>query len=121
MDDIPTGDETEEGREEQISQVVAVLDKIKLSLKSITRSGEKPGKSTKMLGYKWFTEQALFAPGLSELNLNKKIRGGKRPNEIPVVTYTDTARLLQGLELTWRDVVAKVAEFFSSYWNVGTS
>ena len=105
MDDIPTGDETEEGREEQIQQVVAVLDKVKFSLKHITRSGEKPGdkastddEPTKMLGYKWFTESDMFAPGLSELNKNKKIQGGKKPHESPIVTYSNASKLLVGLE-----------------------
>ena len=43
VDDIPTGDKTEEGREEQICQEVAALNKVKFSLKHITWSGEKPG------------------------------------------------------------------------------
>ena len=41
-----------------------------------------------------------------------KVRGGKKPNVTPVVSYTDASRLLQGFELTQRDVEAKVAEFF---------
>ena len=65
-----------------------------------------------MLGYKWFTELDMFAPELSELNMNKKISGRKKSNESPIVTYTGASRLLHGLELTQRDVVAKVAEFF---------
>ena len=73
-----------------------------------------------MLGSKWFTETDMLAPGLNELNMNIKIQGGKKPNESPIVTYTDASRLLQGLSLTWRNVVAKVAEFFLSHWNVGT-
>ena len=36
VDDIPTGDKTEEGREEQICQEVAALNKVKFSLKHIT-------------------------------------------------------------------------------------
>ena len=69
-------------------------------------------ESMKMLGNKWFMESDMFAPGLSELNKNEKITGGKKLNECPIVTYTDASRLLQGLELTRRNVVAKVAEFF---------
>ena len=70
VDEIPTRDEMEEGKEEQICQVVAVLDKIKFSLKHNTRSGEKPGdkastddESTKMLGYKWLSELDFLPQG----------------------------------------------------------
>ena len=56
-----------------------------------------------------FTEKDMFAPRLSKLNMNKKIRGGKKLNECPIVTYTDASRLLQGLELTWRDVAVESA------------
>ena len=118
VEDIPIGDETEEGWEEQMWQVAVVLDKVTFSLKHINRSGDKPGDKastiefTKMLEYKWFTEKDMFAPGLSELKMNKKIRGRKKPNKSPIVTYTDASRLVQGSELTQSDVVAKVAEFF---------
>ena len=98
MDNITTGDETEEGREEQIQQVVAIMDNVKFSLQHMTRSRQKPGdkastddESTKILGYKWLTELDLFAPGLSELNMNKKVREGKTPNESPVSTYDEAS------------------------------
>ena len=104
---------------ERNRSVVAVLDNLKFSLNHITGSGEKPEEkasydteSTKMHGYKWFTQKDMFAPGLSEITMNKKVRGSKKPNLTRVVTYTDASRSLQGLELTWTDVVAEEAEFF---------
>ena len=58
VDDIPTVDENQEGREEQIRQFVAVLNKVKLPLKHISRSGEKPGDkaTTDAKSTKWYTE-----------------------------------------------------------------
>ena len=41
-----------------------------------------------------------------------KVRGGKKPNDTPIASYTVASRLLLGLELTRRNVVAKVGEFF---------
>ena len=60
-------------------------------LKFIVQSGIKPcekassdGEMVKMLGYKLTTEPDMLSPGLGELNLNKKVRGSKKPNLIPV-------------------------------------
>ena len=65
-------------------------------LKYIARSGEKPGEdassdgeSIKFLGYKWFTEEDIIAPGIAELNLNKTVRGARKPNLTPIVGYKD--------------------------------
>ena len=81
-------------------------------------SGEKPcdkassdGESTKLLGYKWYPEVDLFAPGFSRLNMNKKIRCAKKPKISPIVTLQDANKLLE--EKTRIDVVAKIAEFFN--------
>ena len=66
----------------------------------------------KILGYKWTTEPDLMSPGLEELNLNKKVRGSKKPNLIPVCSKEDARKLLKTVSLTWRTILAKVAEFY---------
>ena len=65
----------------------------------------------KILGYKWTTEPDLLSPGLGELNLNKKVRGSKKPNLVPVSKREDAEKLLKTITLTWRTILAKVAEF----------
>ena len=87
--------------------------------KYIVRSGEKPGEdassdgeSIKLLGYKWFTEEDVLASGISELNLNKKVNGARKPNPTPVVDYKDAKELLGSISLTRRQVISKVSEFF---------
>ena len=48
----------------------------------------------KLLGYKWNSEQDILYPGFAKLNLNKKVRGAKKSNILPVVTLADAERLL---------------------------
>ena len=74
------------------------------------RSGEKPsekastdGETMKLLGYKWDPEKDELSPGVGELNLNKKLRGERKPN---------VERLLSGLKLTRSLIVGKVSELF---------
>ena len=50
--------------------------------------------------------------GFSELNLNKKIRGAKKPNLFPILTREDAARLLQPVRITKRIAVSKISEFY---------
>ena len=62
-----------------------------------------------MLGCKWTTEPDLLSPGLGELNLNKKVRGSKKPNLNPVCSREDARMLLKDVKLTRRTILAKVA------------
>ena len=88
-------------------------------MKYIVRSGEDPdpkattdGVSTKLLGYKWETKEDVLKLGFTELNLNRKIRGAKKPNEFPVSSTQDAEKLLQPLQITRRQVISKIAEVF---------
>ena len=61
--------------------------------KYVVYSGREPGEKAspdgihvKLLGYKWNSEQDILYPGFAELNLNKKVRGAKKSNVLPVVT-----------------------------------
>ena len=72
----------------------------------------------KLLGYKWNSEQDILYPGFAELNLNKKVRGAKKSNVLPVVTLADAGRLLNSVTLTRRMVVSIMAELYDpcGFW-----
>ena len=119
VDDIPSGAGSKESRETQILQVQQILQKGGFSLKYVIRSGEDPdpkattdGSSTKLLGYKWETKEDVLKLGFTELNLNKKVRGAKKPNEFPISSSKDAEKLLQPLQITRRQVISKIAEVF---------
>ena len=63
-------------------------------------SGRKGSSNGILLGYKWNSELDILYPGVTELNLNKKVRGGKKSNMLPVVTLEDTGRLMNSVTLT---------------------
>jgi len=119
VDDVLSGAKTKELREVQINAVQEVLKQGGFALKFIVRNGEKPsdkassdGESMKLLGYKWDPEKDELSPGLGELNLNKKVRGERKPNLEPVKTTLDAERLLSGVQLTRSMIVGKISEFF---------
>ena len=68
-----------------------------------------------MLGYIWTTEPDLLSPGLGELNLNKKVRGSKKPDLIPVCSSEDAKNPLKNVTLTRRTILAKVAAFYDPW------
>ena len=72
----------------------------------------------KLHGYKWNSEQDILYPGFAKLNLNKKVRGSKKSNVLPVVTLADAGRLLNSVTLTRRMVVSILAELYNpcGFW-----
>ena len=58
------------------------------------------------------SEQDILYPGFAKLNLNKKIRGAKKSNALPVVTLEDAGRLLNSVVLTQKMVVSIMAELY---------
>ncbi|XP_023320317.1 uncharacterized protein LOC111695291 [Eurytemora carolleeae] len=119
VDDILSGEDSKQRREEQIEAVQEVLKRGGFSLKFIARSGEKPsekastdGETMKLLGYKWDPEKDELSPGIGELNLNKKLRGERKPNLEPVKTRLDAEKLLSGVKLTRSLIVGKISELF---------
>jgi hypothetical protein len=119
VDDIGSTAATEAEREQQIKDVTAVLGKGGFSLKFIVRSGHPPdekaspdGETVKLLGYKYDTEKDLLSPTFNELNLNKKVRGARKPNVTPVTTTKEALQLLQSIDITRRMAMSKLAEFF---------
>ena len=79
VDDILSGTDSIEDRDEQINQVQELLSKAGFSLKYVVKSGENPGEKAstdgvtmKILGYKWNMVEDIMHPGISEFNINKK-------------------------------------------------
>ena len=119
VDDLAPGAQTKGLRTGQEVECTKLLESIGLRLKYIVRSGEDPcerassdGVSVKLLCYKWYTKEDSISPGFSELNLNKKIQGAKKPNAFPITTIEDARRLLSPIKITKRIVVSKVSELF---------
>ena len=119
VDDILPGADTVEQVDEQISQVRQLLSTAGFSLKYVIRTGDQPGDSAssdgetiKMLGYKWNTLTDSLHPGISELNINRKIRGVQKPNSVPVITEEDAEHNLKSATLSRRIIISKIAEFF---------
>ena len=119
VDDLAPGAQTKELRQGQEIMCTELLESIGLKLKYIVQSGEEPcekasadGISVKLLGYKWCTKKDTISPGFSKLNLNKRVRGAKKPNEFPIITKEDAKKLLSSVKMTKRIVVSKVSEFY---------
>ena len=79
----------------------------------VVYNGRTPGEKAspdgihvKLLGYKWNSELDILYPGFAELNLNKKVRGAKKSNVLPVITLEDAGRLMKSVTLTRRMVVS---------------
>ena len=70
------------------------------------------GKQKKTNRYKFATENDLLSPGITDLNLNKKIRGVKKPNVEPVSTPTEIKTYLEHVNITRRIAMSKTAELF---------
>ena len=125
VDDLLGGEETREGVNKQVDGIVRMLGRGGFNLKFVVNSGVKPcekassdGETVKMLGYKWTTEPDLLSPGLGELNLNKKIRGSKKPNLHPINSREDAEILLKTIKLIRRTILSKVAELYDpcGFW-----
>jgi hypothetical protein len=114
VDDIMSGCDTEEMRDQEIQEVTTVLASGGFTLKYVVKSGESLDGNDilKVLGYKWNTLGDTFSPGFGEVNFNKKKRGIKPSNPFPVTTIDDVSKLMNGLDITRRIVVSKIAEFW---------
>ena len=129
VDDVNPGAETEAGRDIQITSTQSVLKKGGFGFKYVVYSGREPGEKASpdgvhvnLLGYKWDSKQDILYPGFAELNLNKKVRGAKKSNILPVITLEDAGRLLSSISLTRRMVVSIMAELYDpcGFWETAT-
>ena len=119
VDDLSPGAQTREIVDKQIQQTSQLLSEAGFEPKYVVVSGEKPcakassdGISVKLLGYKWNSEEDTIQLGFGELNMNKKVRGSKKPNLDPVFTRKDAEKLLNSFSITRRVAVSKVAEIY---------
>lgn len=114
VDDILSGCDTEEERNQQILEVKHVLASGGFHVKYVLKSGDssEDDNSIKILGYQWNHLKDQLGPGFSELNFNRKKRGLKDPNPFPVSRPEDVSQLLQNLNISRRTVISKIAEFW---------
>ena len=119
VDDVLGGALSVHEREEQIDQSASLLAKGSFSLKYVVRSGEPPdpkstqdGTHTKLLGYKYEPVKDMLSLGFTELNMNKKIRGAKKPNPSLVTSREEALRLLEPMQITRRKAMSRLAEFY---------
>ena len=119
VDDVMSGSNTKDERELQIEHSRQVLAKGGFSLKYVIRSGESPdakaspdGVNVKLLGYKYEPLRDVLSLGFQELNMNKKVRGAKKPNQTPISNRKEAAELLEPMCITRRIAMSKLAEFY---------
>ena len=119
VDDVTSGADTLTSREAQIEQVRGVLAKGGFKLKFIVRSGEKPcdkasqdGKTLKLLGYKYTPELDTYAPGFTEINPNRRVRGVKKSNNVDVSSPDSALSMLKQVRITRKICMSLLAEFF---------
>jgi hypothetical protein len=113
VDDMLSGSNSEKEREDQISQVSAVLKAGGFQTKFIVQSGQSSeDEFLRILGYRWSVTQDFLSPGFTEINFSKKRRGLKDPVPFTVEKPSDVAKLLESLDITRRIVISKIAELF---------
>ena len=121
VDDMVDASDSLEERENRIKDVSELLAKGSLPLKYIIRSGtplpEEAGSGeshTKILGYKYDPERDCLFPGVTEFNLNKKIKGARKPNPFPVKTSADVVSLLESSTVTRSDILGNCTTQWAS-------
>lgn len=119
VDDMNSGTNSEEEREEQIEHTREALNLGGLKMKFVVKSGSEPppeastdGVSLKMLGYRYEPVKDTYALSFSELNFNRKVRGAKKPNMEPVLNKLEALELMSTLIVTRQIVASKLAELF---------
>ena len=105
--------------ETQSYQIQQIQKKGGFSWKYEGRSGEDPdpksstdGISTNLLGYIRETKEDILRPGLSELNLNKRIKGAKKPYKTPGTSIQEAEKLFQPLSIARKQIISRIAELF---------
>ena len=119
MDDISSGANTKKEVKEIIDEVESVIPFAGFRLKVVTVSGEAPtdkassdGVFSSFAGYKWDSKNELVKLGLGELNFNKKVRGSKEENVVPIDTVERAKELTDSVKLTRRILLGKIMEVY---------
>ena len=119
VDDILHGCNSIEERDEQINQTTELLAQGGFPLKFIVKSHEPlpPDASVsdeeiKLLGYKYIPESDLWGIAFGEFNVNRKIRGEKKPNPFIVNDVESCKKLLGSIDITRRIILSKAAEIY---------
>ena len=125
VDDMVSGADTPEEREEQVRQTTASLETAGFSMKYVARSGLPPpaeasndGNTVGCLGLAWDTERDTLRPALESMNLMKKVRGQKAAPDRDLSNPTGIRRALTDGLISRAGVLSRVAEFFdpNGWW-----
>ena len=104
--------------DEQVRQVKECLANGGFHLKFVAYSKQMPPEEAsdsdnfKILGYRWHPVSDVIYPGYHELNFQKKKRGARPNNDLPVTEVADVTRLLNTVDLTRRLLVSQVAQLY---------
>ena len=119
VDDINSGADTKEAREEMIRQVEEILAQGGFKLKFVARSGEAPcekaapdGVNVKLLGYSWQPLEDTLKLSDMELNFSTKKRGKRKPLDKVPENEKELIEHLRSTPLTRKGILSKVAEVF---------
>jgi hypothetical protein len=125
VDDIAGGADSDEERNEQITQTERALSTGGLSLKFVAKSGQPPpgeatcdGKTVGCLGLTWATEKDTLSPSIASMNLQKKIRGQKAAPDRDVTTAHGLRSAMKDNLITRAGTLSTIAEFFdpTGWW-----
>ena len=119
VDDVASGADSSEVREEQIRQTVDCLAAGGFSVKFIAKSGLPPpegssndGRTVGCLGISWDTKADSFSPAIDEMNLQRKVRGQKAAPERDVTHSEGLRSVFQDGLITKSRVLSRIAELY---------
>ena len=125
VDDMVSGGDSPEEREEQIQQTTASLETAGFTMKYVARSGENPpaeatidGITVGCLGLAWDTKRDSLGPALQSMNLKKKVRGQKAAPDRDLSNPDGIRRAFKDGLISRAGVLSRVAEFFdpAGWW-----
>lgn len=119
MDDISHGCTLRANAEKVMKEIQEVISCAGFKLKMYCMSGVQPfekasadGKYTSFAGYSWAPMEDTMKLGMDEINYNKKERGAKKANNVPVDTVEQVEELTRSIPLTRRILLSKVMELY---------
>lgn len=119
VDDIASGADDNESRDEQIRQTTECLQRAGFSTKYIARSGLPPPagsscdeQSVGCLGVSWDTEADLMYPALGVMNLSRKVRGQKAAPTRDLSTREGILSAFRDGLITKSGVLSRMAELY---------
>ncbi len=119
MDDVDSGADTREQVDVQVEQVRECLSRGGFKPKFVAYSGEPPseaasadGRTVGVLGMRWDTERDTLSLGFGQMNIEKKVRGAKKPSKRDLSTPEEISAAMEEGAITRRKILGRAAEFY---------